>query len=67
MSYGRHATKTGFDAIKVIADGLNQPLFAITANTDAISRMLERDAPELGEVRATRSGAAVRVFLPASS
>ena len=55
MSYGRHATKTGIDAIKVIADGLNQPLFAITANTEAISRLLAREAPDLVEVRAALS------------
>ncbi len=55
MSYGRHATKTGIDAIKVIADGLNQPLFAITANTDAISRLLAHEAPDLVEVRAALS------------
>ena len=52
MSHGRHAAKPGVDAIKVIADDLNQPLFAITANTDAISRMLAREAPDLVEVRA---------------
>ena len=52
MSDGRQAAKPEADALKVIADELNQPLFAITANADAISRMLAREAPDLGEVRA---------------
>ena len=38
--------------LKVIANELNQPLFAITANADAIQRMLAADAPDLTEVRA---------------
>ena len=35
-----------------IADQLNQPLCAITANADAIGRMLEQERPDLAEVRA---------------
>ena len=52
MSHGRHALKPGIDAIKVIADSINQPLFAITANTEAIARILAREAPDLREVGA---------------
>lgn len=35
-----------------IAEELNQPLCAITANADAIARLLEREQPDLAEVRA---------------
>jgi hypothetical protein len=35
-----------------IAEELAQPLCAITANADAIDRMLEQDEPELAEMRA---------------
>src|SRR5262245_24710939 len=40
------------DGIRAIADHLNQPLFAITANADAITRMLARENPDLVEMRA---------------
>lgn len=35
-----------------IAEELNQPLCAITANADAIGRMLDAERPDLAEVRA---------------
>ena len=41
--------------LRIIADDLNQPLFAITANADAALRLLERDPPDLVEARAALS------------
>ena len=41
--------------LRVMADDLNQPLFAITANADAAVRLLERDPPNLAEARAALS------------
>ncbi len=38
--------------IETLANELNQPLCAITANADAIGRLLERDPADLREVRA---------------
>lgn len=41
--------------LRAIADQLNQPLFAISANADAARRLLERDPPDLAEARAALS------------
>jgi len=35
-----------------LAEELSQPLCAITANADAVSRLLEREQPDLAEMRA---------------
>jgi signal transduction histidine kinase len=40
------------DVVNGIADELNQPLCAITANADAIGRLLEKERPDMAEVRA---------------
>lgn len=38
--------------VAVLAEGLSQPLCAIRANVDAMARLLERDVPDLDEIRA---------------
>ena len=40
------------EVIDSLADEINQPLCAITANADAIARLLERDSPDLADIRA---------------
>lgn len=45
----RHSAATGGVGL---AEELSQPLCAITANADAISRLLDREQPDLDEVRA---------------
>jgi C4-dicarboxylate-specific signal transduction histidine kinase len=52
VSNNRQDANVDVGAIRVIANDLNQPLFAITTNTDAIARMLESPRPNLAEVRA---------------
>ena len=39
-------------AVDTVAEQLSQPLCAITANVDAIERLLDREAPDIAEVRA---------------
>jgi len=39
-------------AVDTVAEQLSQPLCAITANVDAIERLLDRPSPDLAEVRA---------------
>lgn len=39
-------------ALRGIADALSQPLFAISANADAISRLASRQPTDLSEIRA---------------
>ena len=39
-------------AIDALADQINQPLFAITANVDAITRLLQRQPQDLQEIHA---------------
>jgi len=39
-------------AVDTVAEQLSQPLCAITANVDAIERLLARQAPDIAEVRA---------------
>jgi signal transduction histidine kinase len=49
-SRSRHGSNEG--VIDGIAEEINQPLCAITANADAISRLLDQEQPDLAEVRA---------------
>ena len=46
------ARAAGDTAIDTLADDINQPLCAITANADAIARLLDRPSPDIGEIRA---------------
>lgn len=52
MSFRRRDAKPDLVSIRSLADDLNQPLFAITTNTDAITRLLATGNPDLAEVRA---------------
>lgn len=38
--------------LEAISDSLSQPLFAISANADAVSRLAGRSPPDLAEIRA---------------
>lgn len=50
---GRRATRRGARAQPpTLADDLNQALCAITANADAIARLIDKQPPQLEEVRA---------------
>jgi hypothetical protein len=46
-----HHVEVG-DVVHGLAEELSQPLCAITANADAVSRLLEREQPDLAEMRA---------------
>jgi hypothetical protein len=48
----RHAEADGVGVVDALAEELSQPLCAISANADAISRLLDREQADLAEVRA---------------